>query len=196
MEFDLENEVKDLVDDKQIEKAIELAENELRKIAITDFHKVLNRDFLNLTNELVEFISYFYEKAKKKIKVKALYSEMNGFTINYDLWFLQLFGFESCGGLDDTDWLADYEFTLDNEAMVLQGFEDLQAVYEDYMKNEKWTDKNLERAMEICEVIIVLRLQELFKKSIELARQNNLEWCIIPIFATAHDNQILYSSLP
>ena len=195
MEFDLEDEVKDLVEGKQIDKAIELAENELRKISITDFHKVLSRDFLHLTNELIEFISYFYEKAKKQIKVNALYSEMNGFTINYDLWFIQLFAFESCGGLDDTDWLADYEFTLDNEAMVLQGFKDIQAVYEDYMKNEKWTDKNLERAMEICEIIIVLRLQELFKKSIELARLKNLEWCKIPVFATAHDNQILYSSL-
>jgi hypothetical protein len=193
MDFDLEDEAKKLVETNKIDKAIELAENELRKIPVTDFHKVLGRDFLNLTDDLVEFITYFHKQASKEIKVKAMYSEMNGFTINYDLWFLDLFAFKTCEGLEDTDWLADYDFSID-ESMVLSGLEDIQAVYEDYMKNEKWSDINLENAMEVCEIIIVLRLQELFKSSIEIAIQKELEWCKIPIFATAHDYEILYSA--
>jgi hypothetical protein len=193
MEFDLANEVKKLVETNKIETAIELAENELKKITVTDFHKVLGRDFLNFTDDLTEFITYFYTQAAKEIEVKAMYSEMNGFTINYDLWFLNLFAFKTCGGLDDTDWLADYEFYIE-EIMVLSGLEDIQAVYEDYMKNEKWSDENLKNAMEVCELIIVLRLQELFKKSINSATEKKLEWSKIPIFATAHDYEILYSS--
>jgi len=192
MDFDLEKEVKKLVEENNIKSAIELAEAELKKIPTTDFHKVLGRDFLILTEDLIEFISYFYEKATKEIEVKAIYSEMNGFTINYDLWFLDLFAFQTCEGLEDTDWLADYDFSI-GESMVLKGLEDIQAVYEDYMKNEKWTDKNLENAMEVCEIIIVLRLQELFKNSIDSANQKQIEWCKIPIFATAHDYQILYT---
>ena len=194
MDFDLADEAKKLIETDRIEIAIELAQNELKKLPVTDFHKVLGRDFLKLTDDLIEFISYFYSQATKKIKVKAIYSEMNGFTINYDLWFIQLFAFENCGGVDETDWLADYEFSINNEGMVLGGLEDIQAVYEDYMKNEKWSDENLESAMEICEIIIVLRLQELFKNSIERATQKQLEWSKIPIFATAHDYEILYST--
>ena len=193
MDFDLEDKIKELVEVMEIGKAIEMAENELQKIPITDFHKILGRDFLNLTDELVEFITLFYKKASKKIKVKAIYSEMNGFTINYDLWFINIFAFKTCEGLVDTDWLADYEFTTD-EILVLSGLEDIQSVYEDYMKNEKWSDKNLESAMEVCEIIIVLRLQELFKNSIQKATEKQLEWCKIPLFATAHDYEILYST--
>jgi hypothetical protein len=193
MDFDLADETKKLVKTNEISKAIELAENELSKIPLTDFHKVLGRDFLNLKDELVEFISSFHRQASKKIEVKAIYSEMNGFTINYDLWFLNAFAFKNCEGIEDTDWLADYEFTID-EIMGLRGLEDIQAVYEDYMKNEKWNDKNLENAMEVCEIIIVLRFQELFKSSVEIAIQKKLEWCKIPIFATAHDYEILYSA--
>jgi hypothetical protein len=193
MEFDLADEVKKLVETNKIDTAIEIAENELKKIPVTDFHKVLGRNFLNLSDDLTEFITYFYTQAAKEIEVKAMYSEMNGFTINYDLWFLDLFAFKTCGGLDDTDWLADYEFSIE-ESMVLSGLEDIQAVYEDYMKNEKWSDGNLENAMEVCEIIIVLRLQELFKKSIDSAIEKKIEWSKIPIFATAHDYEILYSS--
>jgi hypothetical protein len=193
MDFDLADQVKKLVENNKIDIAIEVAENELKKIPITDFHKVLGRDFLNLTKDLIQFITYFYTQATKAIEVKAMYSEMNGFTINYDLWFLDLFAFKTCGGLDDTDWLADYEFSIE-ESMVLSGMEDIQAVYEDYMKNEKWSDENLENAMEVCEIIIVLRLQELFKKAIDTSLEQKLEWSNVPIFATAHDYEILYSS--
>jgi hypothetical protein len=173
MNFDLADDVKGLVENNNIKQAIELAENELKKIPVTGFHKVIGRDFLHLKNDLIEFINYFYLQATKEIEVKAMYSEMNGFTINYDLWFLDLFAFETCGGLEDTDWLADFEFSID-QSMVLNGMEDIQAVYEDYMKNERWADENLETAMEICEIIIVLRLQELFKHSIDMATQKKI----------------------
>jgi len=191
MELDFDNQIKKLVEANKIDNAIELAENNLKKIPVTNFHKVLGRDFLKLTDGLVESISYFYEKATKEIAVQAIYSEMNGFTINYDLWFLQLFAFETCGGLEDTDWLGDYEFTI-NELMVLSGMEDIQSAYENYMKKEKWNDKIFESAKEVCDLIIILRFQELFKKSIDVAKQKKLTWSEIPIFATAHDYDILY----
>jgi len=193
MEFDLADKVKRLVEINQIDKAIELAEIELKKIPITDFHKVIGRNFLSSTDSLTEFITNFYKQAVKEMEVKAMYSEMNGFTINYDLWFLDLFAFKSCGELDDIDWLADYDFST-GKSMVLSGMEDIQFVYEDYMKNEKWSDEKLENAMEICEIIIVLRLQELFMNSIDSATQKKLEWSKTPIFVTAHDYEILYSS--
>jgi len=193
MDFDLAGEVKKLVEASSIDKAIELAENELKKIPATGFHKVLGRDFLNVTDDLVEFVNHFYAEATKEIEVKAIYSEMNGFTINYDVWFLDLFAFKTCEGLEDTDWLADDDFSI-RESLVLSGMEDIQAVYEDYMKNEKWSDKDLENAMEVCEIIIVLRLQELFKTTVDSAIQKQLKWAKVPIFATAHDYDILYSS--
>ena len=189
----MENEVKKLVETKKIDAAIELAENELKKVSVTDFHKVLGRNFLDSVDDVIEFISDFYEEIKNKAEIKAIFSEMNGFAINYDLWFINLFAFKTCGGLDDTDWLADYDFYME-EGLVLSGLEDIQAVYEDYMKNEKWTDENLGNAMEVCTILIILRLQELFKESMHSAIEKKLEWSKIPIFSVAHDYEIVYSA--
>jgi len=56
-----------------------------------------------MTDDLIEFISYFYTLATKEIKVKAIYSEMNGFIINYDQLVLHLFAFKTCEGIGDTE---------------------------------------------------------------------------------------------
>ena len=73
MDYELSEETIKLVEANKIDKAIELAENELQKISITDFHKVLGRDFLKLTDNLVEFITYFHKQASNEIDVKAMY---------------------------------------------------------------------------------------------------------------------------
>lgn len=68
--------------------------------------------------------------------MEPLYCEMNGFTINPDLWFLDAFAYEKFGGTDDFDWLANWG-TSTQESFVLNEMEDLQAIYEDYMNNKK-----------------------------------------------------------
>src|SRR5690606_30433796 len=132
----------------------------------------------------LNYLNEFYKNAKDEIEVKAIYSEMNGFTINYDLWFIDLFAFTECGGLEDLDWLADFEVSS-VDSMTITGFEELQSVYEDYMENEKWSDEKLEEACEICELIIILKLQELFRETKKLAIEKNFEWANISLFATA-----------
>jgi len=116
---------------------------------------------------------------------------MNGFTINYDLWFIDLFGYSELGTLDDLDWLSEFEYSSE-KSMTISSFEDLQSVYEEYMENEKWRDKELEKASKICELLIILRLQELFKEAKIIATQRNLDWKDIPLFATAHDYDMIY----
>lgn len=191
--MDIAEELDKLVLYNQLEKAIALAEGELTKLPITDFHKIIGKNLLHLSEPLEKYITDFYKNAKGKIDVKAMYSEMNGFTINYDLWFIDLFAFTKCGVLDDLDWLADFEVSSDH-SMTIAGFEELQAVYKDYMENEKWRDEALDDAGEICELLIVLRLQELFKEAKKIAINKNLDWAEIPLLATAHDYDMVYEA--
>ncbi len=189
----IEENLNKLVVSNQLDKAIKLAEEKLTALPQTDFHKIIGKNLLHLTEPLTNYIDKFYKTVKGEIDVKAIYSEMNGFTINYDLWFIDLFAFAECGELDDLDWLADFEASSD-DSMTISGFEELQTVYEDYMKNEKWEDKNLEAACEICELLIILRLQELFKESKKVAIDKKLNWAHIPLFATAHDYDMIYEA--
>ena len=191
--MDIREKLDKLVVANQLDKAIKLAEEKLNALPQTDFHKIIGKNLLHLTEPLTNYIDNFYKTAKDEINVKAIYSEMNGFTINYDLWFIDLFAFTECGGLDDLDWLSDFEVSSD-DSMTISGFEELQTVYEDYMENEKWGDKKLKAVCEICELLIILRLQELFKEAKIAAIDKKLNWADIPLFATAHDYDMVYEA--
>lgn len=192
---DLTGKLEQLVLDNKLEKAIKIAEEKLINLPQTDFHKIIGKNLLHLTGELVNYISEFHKTAQNEIDVKAIYSEMNGFAFNYELWVIDLFGFKECGGLDDLDWFADFEVSS-NDYMVITGFEELQNVYKDYRENEKWKDKMLREADEICSLLIILRLQELFQEVKKTAITKKVIWADIPIFATAHDYDMIYEARP
>lgn len=191
MNFDLADELNTYLLDNKLEQAIEVAEKKLSELPTTEFHKIIGRNLKPLVENLISYITDFYSQSKNEFEVKAIYSEMNGFTINYDLWFIDLFAYAELGTLNDLDWLSEFKCSSD-KSMIISGFEDLQSVYEEYMENEKWRDKALEKACEICELLIILRLQELFKEAKNVATQRNLQWIGIPLFVTAHDYDMIY----
>ncbi|PKL86167.1 MAG: hypothetical protein CVV22_04560 [Ignavibacteriae bacterium HGW-Ignavibacteriae-1] len=195
MNFELTTRLNNYLIENKLDDAIQLAENQLKDIPKTDFHKILNRNLKHLAEPLTNFLTEFYQLAEKEIEVKAIYSEMNGFTINTDLWFIDLFAFTELGTLDDLDWLSDFEISAE-ESMVISGFEDLQSVYENIEGNEVMTNRDLNNAYEVCELIIILRLQELFQESLKIAIKNDLTWKNIPLFVTAHDSELIYEVKP
>jgi len=182
-----------LVSESRVDDAIEQAENILARTEENDFKKVIGRNLFHLSNSLVSFIDKFYNEAKKEIKVKAIYGEMNGFTINYDSWYIDLFAYTYFESLEDLDWLTDFEFSSET-SMIMKGFEDIQEIFKDYDVNEKWNDKKLKEASMVCEHRIILRLQELFREAKRIAVEKNLKWKKIPIFSTAHDYDMVYKS--
>lgn len=138
----------------------------------------------------------FYNRLKPTLDIKALYGEMNGFTINPDLWFLSVFAYDNYQGLDDLDWLADYELehsTAEN-LFVLTGFEDLQSAYERYLKTKKHKDKHQRAANETCELIIILRLHELLREAVKTGKAKGMKWVKVPVLVTARDYDLIYKA--
>jgi len=86
--------------------------------------------------------SFFPKKTDNNKKLKSIYSKINGFTINYYRWYIDLFACTIYNGLSILDWLTDFEFDSENN-LTITGFEDLQAVYHDGMENEKWKGNEL-----------------------------------------------------
>ena len=188
--YEFENNISELIKVGEIDKAIELTEAELNKIPKNDFHKIIGRNLLNLTDDVDEFLNAVYQKSIEEISnVESIYCEMNGFTINPDLWFVTGMSFTFCNDLTDTDWLADYDYFFEM-ALVIKGYEDLQETYEDYVKNEKW---DFENSADLCAIIITLRLLELFRETYKVFKDKS-EWTKIPVFVTSHDSELIYKT--
>jgi hypothetical protein len=204
----IETELQLLIANGKFTQAIERVENELKNQPNSKFHNCVGRDMFHLSEKLNVFLNNFYEFAKNHFegkpdglfnllfkkeketgkKLKAIYCEMNGITINYDLWYITLFGFHFCNDLVDTDWLADYDI-YSQQNLVITKFEDIQNAYKDYIENEKW---EFEVQCDLCEILLFLRLQQLFQKTHQTAKSKNEEWTKLPIFVNGHDSELIY----
>lgn len=189
-EYEFQNKIIELVKSENIEEAIHLTESELLKIPKNDFHKIISRNLLHLIDDTDNYLTLLYTKSKKEVKeLKSFFCEMNGFTINTDLWYVSGMSLSFCKDLADPDWLADYDFFFE-KALAITGFEELQNVYDDYLVNEKW---DLEWSADLCETIITLRLLELFRETYKKFK-NKSEWTNIPVFVTSHDSELIFKT--
>ncbi len=206
MNFELADKLYGLLESKQLDEAIAMAERELKEIPTTDFHKILDKNLLHLTSELAKHINEFDKSTKDVLKKKqgfiknlfglgkgirpaAYYCEMNGFTINNDRWFIDLFSFENYI-LTDWDWLSDFYDSTAND-LTITGFEDIQKVFQDVHDNDRFEEPNILNAYQVCELLVILRLQELFR---EVYKTSNYDWSDIPMFVTAHDYDLIYKA--
>jgi hypothetical protein len=203
MNFELADKLYVLLEAKKLDEAIALAENELRSIPETDFHKILDRNLLHLTSDLAIYIAEFDQSTSEVLKKKrgflrsifsseeknkpvALYCEMNGFTINWDRWYIELYSFEKFSP-KDWSWLPDfYDSSYD---FTITGFEDIQEAFRKEHESDRFNDSNIEKAYQVCELLVILRLQELFR---EAYKGKADDWAAIPMFVTAHDYDLIY----
>jgi protein involved in temperature-dependent protein secretion len=68
MNFELADKLYGLLESKKLAEAITLAEQELRNIPTTDFHKILQRNLLHLTSDLTNHIQTFDKSTKDVLK--------------------------------------------------------------------------------------------------------------------------------
>lgn len=182
---DVYKELIPLLADNKLTEAINWCETELKKSSNPSDELFIDRNLDHLIIPLKNWVDKFYNRVSKNITIEAMYSEMNGFTINPDLWFADLFAYDNYQGITDTDWLADWEeenVTM-QDSFVITGLEDLQKVYE-----------NDSEGSFICSFLIVILFQDLFKKAVDKARQENLSWANIPIIVTAHEWELIYQT--
>ncbi|KOS06745.1 hypothetical protein AM493_12440 [Flavobacterium akiainvivens] len=195
---ELENQLRPLIHANKLDSAIAIAESELMAIPETGFHKIMGRNLLHLVPELKGYIGAFYTATatkgflgrlfNKTVNPAAYYCEMNGFSINYDRWFIDLFSYKENGGMEDMDWLSDF-IDSTKTSMVITGFEELQESFRDYHENNTGENPDVEKACEVCELLVILRLHELFR---EAYKKSDSNWATIPMYVTAHDYELIY----
>jgi hypothetical protein len=67
--------------------------------------------------------------------------------------------------------------------------EAIQKVFENVHENNLFDEPNIDQAYEVCELLIILRLQELFR---ETYNEEESGWSKIPMFVTAHEYEMIY----
>ncbi|MRG44150.1 hypothetical protein GFS24_03445 [Chitinophaga sp. SYP-B3965] len=171
----------------QIDAAIQYTENKLAELPETGFHQIIGKDLLHLQPILGQFLHSFFKsmREEEELDIKAVFCEMNAFTVNYDLWFLDLFAYETVEEEDTLNWLAEYDGQSE-KSLTVTGFEALQEVNKAYMESEGYRDDNQQAACELHEYLVILRLQQLFKQTAS-QHKNKATWAGIPMFVTAHD---------
>lgn len=201
MNFDFADKINPYLTKLDFEKALTIAETELRTLPITDFHDVLNKSLIEQTDDLVSWIDNFYNIASAENKVKALYFEMNEFDINTSLWFIDGFAFSTDGGLDvdDMDWLCDYDTGSQTETgtvFTIMGYEKLQQAFnsiEEKKQNGAWSNE-MQDARDWCEQTVIIRFMELMVAAHKKAKERNLKWGKIPLYCTEHSYDFVIKS--
>ena len=157
-------------DYKQSEKIVSYA---LKSYPKSPFQKVLELEFSNSVDDIAKSFNEFFRRESTRFNVTAIYTETNEFDINPDRWFFDLFAYDADGGLDDLDWISDWQ-SKDWPSITLTGMEDLQAIY---------ASENLdEEIVDLASLLVVVKFQRLiFNSRLKMQIGN------IPVYSAGHD---------
>jgi len=158
----------------------------LKSIPDSPFHIAAALEFNNHPVEVAKHFDNFIATQSQEFDLKAIYTETNGFDINPDRWFFDVFGYDRYGGHEDYDWLSDWKPGLYPD-MTLTGMESLQEVY----ASDAFEDDAYREASECASLIVVLKFQQLIHRS--AAHMGRLK---VPLLATSHDYDFIYEFTP
>ena len=159
---------------------------QLRTLPRSPFHLVLDLNITNEPGDAARHFDRFFERAARRFAIAAAYTEMNGFEINPDRWYCDLFAYDKDGGHDDYDWLSDWQSERFGEYEI-NGLEELQAVYDsDAFGNDAYCD-----AEEECGLLVVAKFQRFVSEAAGMMRKLQF-----PLYVTAHGREFIAELRP
>lgn len=153
----------------------------LRARPATPYHVVTELRITTSPEACAEFLDAFYLRAQAEHPVKAVYIEMNGFTINPDLWFCDAFGFRQSGDEDGSQWLGAFDSSSE-ESLVITGLEPLQAVFDAQLKSGPLPGDQQD-ARRLAVALVIVKFEALLQAAVPLTK-----YLKCPLWATAHDH--------
>ena len=187
MDLDLWTPIGRRFRESDVSGAVKFLEERLAQANVSRFKGLLGKRFTNEPRAILSAINEFIVAAGSEFDLKAVYLEMNGFDINPDRWFFDFFGFDHyTDDRDDVDWLCEWN-PVDWPEVTLTGLESVQADFAWYMNEEMYNDEKFERAEEVAVLLVMCK----FVSLIEGALASGARAKPIPVFATAHDFDIV-----
>jgi hypothetical protein len=134
----------------------------LRSLPKSPFHIAADLAITNDPAEAARHFDDFYRAESERLAVRAAYTEMKGFDINPDRWYCDLFAYTADGGLDDFDWLSDWQ-SEPAEDYTITGLEPLQAVY----ASKAFRDPANSDASYLSSLVVVTKFQRFMQRAAE-----------------------------
>ena len=158
----------------------------LRTMPKTPFHLAADLTITNAPAEAARHFDNFYMVESDRQPIHAVYTEMNGFDINPHRWYCDLFAYTEDGGMDDFDWLSDWQ-SEPYEEYTITGLEPLQAVY----LSKAFQDPANNDASYLSSLVVVAKFQRFVQRAAE-----QMTALRVPLYATAHDFDYIARLLP
>ncbi len=178
----------------ELERCIALLEDGLRSLKRTPYHRVLGKDFLEQADDLAECLIDFHQQAvASKLKLAAIYLEMNGFDINPKQWHCDVFGYKKVGDIWDLDWLSEWDAERE-ECFELHGMESLQKAYAKLCLDDK-QPLGVKMAEEIASHLVTARFMQLVAAAHKAAKRRAPALKGLPVLATAHDWDTVHQTM-
>lgn len=156
------------------------------------FSTLADLRFRNDPNDVLAYVNEFIAECSSFFNVESVYLEMNGFDINFDRWYFDLFAYtEYVSDPDDLDWLCEWS-SPDWEPLTLIGMEEIQEEFRWYMENEAWRQKEHKATEEIATLLVMVRFVQLVSEALQSGPLTKP----VPVLATAHDFDILARFTP
>lgn len=150
------------------------------------FHIAAEVSISNDPAEVAAHFDRFFRQEAGRFSIEAAYTEMNGFDINPDLWYCDLFAYELDGGLEDLEWLCDWQSEY-AEPCTITGLEQLQNVY----ASEAYSEPANEDASYLSSIVVVAKFQRFMQRcAAEMADVR------VPLYVTAHDFDYIARIIP
>jgi hypothetical protein len=105
--FELQEQLAPVLRSGDVAQCERVVATQLRALPRSPFHIILDLAIMNPPTEVAKFFDEFFRQQPRD-KIKAAYTEMNGFDINPDLWFCSPFAYQRYGGHDDYNWLSNW----------------------------------------------------------------------------------------
>lgn len=189
---------RDLADDLQeklrlgdLDRCIACVEYVLTQCQETPLRVALGLQFTNNPADIAIHFDRF-ANSEPMHTLDVLYAEMNGFFINPDRWYFELFGIQHHGGHIRYGWLANVK-AHHREEVALTGMESLQNVYAGHLEEAQTLERkgikldDFEDILGVTDLLIVLRFQDLIRRSVPYMNQVKQS-----ILVTAHDYDFIY----
>ncbi len=193
------NELAPYLRQGDLDHCIQRVTSILQGLPNSPYHVVLDMDFTNDPRVVAAYFDNFVASEATNHVLAALYTETNGFFINPDEWYFDIFGYESYGEHENYNWLAGWDVSA-SDSMTLTGMEKLQQVYQ-YHEETGYFEvlsyggnsevQQVRIAVDFCDLLIVLRFQNLIRRSVPF-----MEHVRVPILATSHEYDFIYEIRP
>jgi hypothetical protein len=159
----------------------------LLKLKSSPFHIAAQLSISNSPASVARHFDRFFDTEAKSFSIGAAYTEMNGFDINPDAWYADLFAYQEYGGVGDFDWLASWDSDDTVPSVEITGLEKLQEVY----ASEAFEGSEFRDASSVASLLVVVKFQDLIRRAAPLMKR-----LAFPLLATAHDYDFIYQVRP